>query len=103
MQNKVKNFNDNKGVHTRPMSVSARIMDINSEMGELAKEYLKATNYGTQDFQITEDFIMEYGDVLYSLLSLANEVNIDANHSLDMILDKYQKRISQNNDMGSGR
>ena len=103
MQNKVKNFNDNKGVHTRPMPVSARIMDINSEIGELAKEYLKCTKYGTQDFQITEDFIMEYGDVLYSLLSLANEVNIDANHSLDMILDKYQKRISQNNDMGSGR
>lgn len=103
MQKTVKDFNDNKSVHTRPMPVSARIMDINSEMGELAKEYLKATNYGTKDFELTDDFVMEYGDVLYSMLSLANELNIDANHSLDMILDKYQKRISQNNDMGSGR
>ena len=37
MQKKVKDFNDNRGVHTRPMPVSARIMDINSELGELAK------------------------------------------------------------------
>lgn len=103
MQNKVKDFNDNKGIHTRPMSVSARIMDINSELGELAKEYLKCTKYGTQDFNINEDFIMEYGDVLYSFLSLANELNIDANFALNMVLDKYQKRIDKNKDMGSGR
>ena len=103
MQNKVKNFNDNKSVHTRPMPVSARIMDINSEMGELAKEYLKATNYGTKDFEITDDFVMEYGDVLYSMLSLANELNIDANKSIEMVLEKYQNRIDNKKDMGSGR
>ena len=103
MQKTVKDFNDNKSVHTRPMPVSARIMDINSEMGELAKEYLKATNYGTKDFEITDDFVMEYGDVLYSMLSLANELNIDANKSIEMVLEKYQNRIDNKKDMGSGK
>lgn len=103
MQNKVKEFNDNRGVHTKAMPVSARIMDINSEMGELAKEYLKATNYGTKNFEITNDFVMEYGDVLYSMLSLANEVNIDASTAINMVLDKYQNRINNKKDMGSGR
>ena len=103
MQKIVKNFNDNNGEHSRPMSVSARIMDINSEMGELAKEYLKATKYETSNFEITDDFVMEYGDVLYSLLSLANELKIDANKALEMAIDKYQKRINNKKDMGSGR
>lgn len=103
MQKTVKDFNDSKSVHTKPMPVSARIMDINSEMGELAKEYLKATNYGTKDFEITNDFVMEYGDVLYSMLSLANEVNIDASTAINMVLDKYQNRINNKKDMGSGR
>lgn len=103
MQKKVKNFNDNRGVHTRPMPVSARIMDINSELGELAKEYLKCTNYGTSEFNSNDEFIMEYGDVLYSMLSLANELNINAEKSIDMVLEKYQKRIDNKKDMGSGR
>ena len=46
---------------------------------------------------------MEYGDVLYSMLSLANELNINAEKSIDMVLEKYQKRIDNKKDMGSGR
>ena len=79
MQEKVKNFNDNLSIHKTPMPVSARLLDISSELGELNKEFLKATKYGTQNFEVTEDFILEYGDVLYALLSLANETNIDTN------------------------
>ena len=103
MQKKVKDFNDNKGVHSKQMSMSARLMDISSELGELDKEYLKCTKYGSKDFEISQDFIMEYGDVLYSLLSLANELKIDANGALSIVLEKYQKRINENNNMGSGR
>ena len=103
MQKRVKDFNDNKGVHSKEMSISARLMDISSELGELDKEYLKCTKYGSKDFEISRDFIMEYGDVLYSLLSLANELKIDANGALSIVLEKYQKRINENNNMGSGR
>ena len=102
MQRKVKEFNDNKGVHSKEMSIPARLMDIGSEFGELQKEYLKCTKYGTKDFVVTPDFIMEYGDVLYSLLSLANELKIDANGALSLVLEKYQKRINEKGNMGSG-
>ena len=69
-------------------------MDIQSEMGELSKEYLKATDYGSKEFGTTEDFNLELGDVLYSLLSLAEEQGVDAKQSLEKVLKKKN--------MGSG-
>ena len=102
MQQKVQQFNQKCDDFATPMPVSARLCDIQSEIGELAKEYLKATDYGTKEFTLTQDFELEFGDVLYSLLSLANQTNIDANACLDKILDKYQKRIDKNKTLGSG-
>ena len=101
MQNKVKDFNNKRNTHLKPMPVSARLLDIQSEMGELSKEYLKATKYGTKDFCLTKEFELEFGDVLYSLLSLANEANIDAEKSLDLVLKKYQERLNKSQNMGS--
>ena len=102
MQDRVKEFNANRGVHLKPMSVASRILDIESELGELGKEYLKCSKYGTKDFVMNDDFILEYGDVLYSLLSLADEAGIDSNEALDRVLKKYQDRINKNKSMGSG-
>jgi len=101
MQQKVKDFNSSMPCHTKPMPPSARLLDISSEIGELAKEVLKASKYGTKDFAVTEDFKMEFGDVLYSLLSLAIETGIDAEESLDKILAKYKARIEKKGSMGS--
>ena len=101
MQNKVKEFNNLRGCHLEPMPVPARLMDIASEFGELAKEYLKHSNYGTDKFQVEDDFKMELGDVMYSLLSLAEEVGVNAEECLDMVIDKYSKRINKGNSMGS--
>ena len=103
MQNKVKEFNENKSCHRVPMPVYARILDIQSEMGELAKEYLKHSKYGTKEFELEEEFQMEFGDVLYSLLSLADELNINAEECLDRAIKKYQARIDKNKTMGSGK
>ena len=102
MQNKVNEFNETRGVHLKPMPVYARIMDIQSELGELAKEYLKHSKYGTQDFELDEEFKMEFGDVLYSLLSLATEVGMNAEEYLDKVIEKYRARINKNKSMGSG-
>lgn len=85
------------------MPIHARILDIQSELGELAKEYLKNSKYGTKNFDLTEDFKLEYGDVLYSLLSLGNEVGLNAEEELDKVLEKYRKRIIDKYSMGSGR
>ena len=103
MQQKVRVFNDNMPCHNKQMPTYARILDTQSELGELAKEYLKSTSYGTKKFQIENNFKMEYGDVLYCLLSLANELNIDADECLDLAIEKYKKRIVEKKSMGSGR
>lgn len=103
MQNKVKNFNDNRTCHKTPMPIYARILDIESEVGELAKEYLKGSKYGTQEFELKDDFKEEYGDVLYALVSLAVEVGINAEECLDIAINKLKLRIEKNNSMGSGK
>ena len=101
MQKKVENFNKNRGSHLKPMPTHARLLDIQSELGELSKEYLKSTKYGTQDFNLTASFELEFGDVLYSLLSLATELNIDSEKCLDFVIKKYQDRLNTKKDMGS--
>lgn len=103
MIEKIKKFNKNKVAHEKLMPASARILDIQSELGELSKEYLKSTNYGTKEFVLTEDFELEYADVLYSIISLGQEMGIDIEKSVDKVLAKYQKRIDEKKNMGSGR
>ena len=95
MQQKVKEFNENRNCHKKPMPVYARMLDTQSEIGELAKEYLKNSCYGTGEFVLTKDFKIEFGDVLYCLLSLANELNVSAGECLDLAIEKYQKRIEE--------
>lgn len=99
MQEKVKEFNKNN--NRTPMPIYARLLDISSEIGELFKEYLKPTEYGSTNFEMSEDFKLEYGDVLYSLLSLANELEINAEECLDKVLKKYQERINKSNSLSS--
>lgn len=103
MIDKVKCFNEKKSVHEKPMPVSARLMDIQSELGELSKEYLKATKYGTLEFEKTDDFALEFGDVLYSMISLGLETGVDIEKAVEDVLAKYQKRIDDKKNMGSGR
>ena len=103
MQKRVKEFNDyvKDVAHRKPMSASARMLDISSELGELAKEVLKNTKYGTKEFEISDDFKLELGDVLYSLFSLADEVGVDSDECLDKVLMKYRARIDASGNMGS--
>lgn len=102
MQQKVKEFNDMKKSDENLMSLTARLLDIQSELGELAKEYLKSSEYGLNEFELKEDFELELGDVLYSLLSLANELKIDANLAIDKVLEKYKNRLKEKDNIGSG-
>ena len=101
MQKLVEEFNKLKSAHQTKMPVSARLLDIQSELGELAKEYLKPTKYGTSNFEVTDDFKLEFGDVLYSLLSLAEETGVEAEECLKMVLAKYKARLEKNNKLGS--
>ena len=103
MQNKVKEFNNSRTCHREPMPIHARLMDIESEIGELEKEYLKSTKYGTKEFEASDDFKEEFGDVIYAILSLSNEVQISAEECLNISLEKMRKRMEEKNSFGSGR
>ena len=103
MQNKVKEFNSSRVCHKKPMPVYARLMDIESEVGELAKEYLKSSKYGTREFVVTDEFKEEFGDVIYAILSLSNEMDISAEECLGVSLKKMKDRMEKNNTFGSGR
>ena len=98
IQEKVYQFSKLKNVESTPQ---VRIIDLTTEVGELAKEILKGTDYGKNEFKITENFSSEIGDVFYSLICLANESNISLEESLLGALDKYEKRFSEKNHIGS--
>lgn len=82
-----------------------RLLDLVSELGELAKVQLKGTNYGRWDYHddIFPNWMDEMGDVLFSLMALANIQNIDLEDCLKRSIEKYQKRLDSYGDAGSKR
>lgn len=102
MQNTVKNFNNNRKCHQKEVPTFARILNIQSELGELSKSYLEETSYGTKEFSLTADFKEEFGDVLYTLLSLADELNLSCEECLSLTLEKLESRMKNNYSMKSG-
>ena len=84
-------------------STEIRFIDLISELGELGKEVLKGNNYGKKDFCATENLESEIGDVFFSLICVANGLNINLKKALDNVLNKYENRFSNNGNIGSGR
>ncbi len=97
-QNSVAQFvnQSNLGIPVRD-----RMLDLTAEVGELAKEILKSTNYGRRDFHPTEAWIDELGDVFFSLICLANTTDVNLLDSLTGGLTKYQERLNNRGDAGS--
>ena len=81
-------------------SVEFRIMDLVSEVGEVVKDATKSADYGMnkENLDVKED---EIGDVLFSLLAVCNDLDIDAEDALQTALDKYKDRIDEKGDPGS--
>ncbi len=80
-----------------------RYIDLVSEIGEVGKEILKGSNYGKQDFSVTENLESELGDALFSLICIANGLNINLENALEIVLNKYENRFSKKGNIGSGR
>lgn len=100
IQDLVNKFTKDKSMNS---TVSVRIIDLASEVGELSKEVLKGTNYGSDNFKKTEEWKSEIGDVLFSLICIANETNTNLEDSLNYVLNKYEKRFSSKGDLSSGK
>lgn len=84
-------------------STEIRFIDLVSEIGELGKEILKGNDYGKKNFSNTDNIEFEVGDVFFSLICVANDLNIDLTKALDKVLNKYENRFSNNGHIGSGR
>lgn len=76
-------------------SIEHRVLDIVSEIGELSKEILKASNYGKNSYVSNEKIKLELGDVLFSLITLANLLDVNLDAALEAVFKKYEKRIEK--------
>ncbi len=78
-----------------------RLLDLVSEVGELSKDAAVSTGYGESpaDLAINSD---EIGDVLFSVLALAEGLDVDAEAALDEALEKYETRLADGDGPGSG-
>ncbi|UFJ39412.1 nucleotide pyrophosphohydrolase [Brevibacillus humidisoli] len=88
--------------HNMETTVPVRLLDLASEMGEVSKEVLKTTRYGKEPFHPTAEWESELGDLFFSLICLANSTDVDLEHALAAVLDKYVKRLANSGDAGSG-
>jgi NTP pyrophosphatase (non-canonical NTP hydrolase) len=80
---------------------STHTLDLVSEVGEIAKEVLLATDYGQHAPQFRSELAGEIGDALYSLLVLAEVCGVDADDALNNTLQKYERRLAEGGGAGS--
>ena len=100
MQEKVKQF-----INQYHLSCSAqtRYIDLTSELGELGKELLKSSSYGSVPVQPNAAIAEEAGDCLFSLLALMDELHLNAEEALQAVLAKYEQRFHSKGSVDSGR
>lgn len=97
VQRRVAGFVAEHDLHAPP---EYRLLDLASEVGELAKDAAESTDYGATDgVRLSDD---EVGDALFALLALADEVGVDAGEALETSLEKYDRRMAETGSAGSG-
>lgn len=89
--------------HKLETTPEMRVLDLISEVGEVSKELLKSSDYGKKELTISDELTSELGDVYFSLLDLATSLNIDLDKALEIVIQKYNSRISKYGDPGSGK
>lgn len=99
-QERVAEFVD---AHELRTGAEARLLDLVAEVGEVAKEALKATRYGREPFATRSAWTDELGDAFFSLICLANATNVDLERALEAALARYRGRLAERGDAGSGR
>jgi len=90
IQNRVKAFCKEYDIDN---PIEDRILDAVSELGEVAKEVLKMTDYGNSPLQFRSEIKGELGDLFYSLITIANFFDINLEEAIDIALQKYRRRL----------
>ena len=92
LQNKIAAFSKEHHLDSAP---EYKILDAVSELGEVAKEMLKMTDYGKSGVKFREEIKSELGDLLYSVTTIANSLDIDLEEAVNSVLVKYEKRLKK--------
>ncbi|WP_290814668.1 MazG-like family protein [Halovivax sp.] len=97
IQERVVSFAERHGLDADP---AYRILDLSAEVGEVAADAAKSTDYGAEPdaLEVNGD---EIGDALFSLLLVADAVDVDAAAALDEALEKYERRVEETGSAGS--
>ena len=90
-QREVAEFVERHGIET---SLEFRLLTLVEEIGEIAEDAVETTRYGEQPGKIDVSD-EELGDVLFTVLQIANAANIDAGRALERALEKYDERIDE--------
>ena len=97
LQQQVKDFCQ---THQLDTPLEFRMLDLISELGEVAKEILKTSNYGNRKFHLQPEFSDELGDV-FLLITVANQCDIDLEEALQQAIKKYEYRLLTKGNLGS--
>lgn len=87
--------------HSLDAPPAFRLLDLVSELGEVAKDVNESTDYGTtpEEVDVSTD---EIGDVMFALLALADQLDVDAGEALAVALEKYESRLETQEKPSSG-
>ena len=79
-----------------------RILDLAAEVGEIAADATALSAYGAdpEDLSVKSG---EIGDALFSVLALADSLDVDADDALDEALGKYETRLDETGNASSKR
>jgi NTP pyrophosphatase (non-canonical NTP hydrolase) len=80
-----------------------RLLDLVSEVGEVAKEILTASDYGGSKLSLTRDLSEELGDAAFSLYALADRMGLDLDDATRAAMRKYAQRLADKGCVASGR
>jgi NTP pyrophosphatase (non-canonical NTP hydrolase) len=88
--------------HSLKTNIETRLLDLVSEVGELAKEALRMSDYGLAAFSPSPNWAQELGDVFCFLICLANRTDVNLAEALGSVLTKYRRRLETGASPDSG-
>ena len=87
--------------HGLSHSPQIHALDLASEVGEVAKALLESSEYGESPAGHTVALEEELGDTFFSLVALAESLDVDLERALDSALNKYETRLAKHGSAGS--
>ena len=78
-----------------------RALDLVAEVGEIANDAAESTEYGKSPDELAVE-PDEIGDALFSLLALADSLDVEVDDALSESLAKYRTRLGETGSASSG-